>query len=103
METLGFNSPSHNPENELPQWQQKIANAENIANPYCRGLDRFSARSAIFCRYWTCTFSGRNNQAIGAEVVCHFHRQRKVLRFAQIFEDERGLASGIVMLARIIA
>ena len=25
----------------------------------------FSARSAIFCRYWTCTFSGRNNQAIG--------------------------------------
>ena len=37
METLGFNSPSHNPENELPQWQQKIANAENTANPYCRG------------------------------------------------------------------
>ena len=29
METLGFNSPSLNPENELPQWQQKIANAEN--------------------------------------------------------------------------
>ena len=55
----------------------------------------FSARSAIFCRYWTCTFSGslRNaalsafeegapfmgtalaeyRQCIGAEVVCHFH------------------------------
>ncbi len=30
METLGFNSPSLNPENVLPQWQQKIANAENI-------------------------------------------------------------------------
>jgi hypothetical protein len=29
LETLGFNSPSLNPENELPQWQQKIANAEN--------------------------------------------------------------------------
>ena len=29
METLGFNSPSLNPENMLPQWQQKIANAEN--------------------------------------------------------------------------
>jgi hypothetical protein len=42
-------------------------------------------------------------QCIGAEVVCHFHRQRKILRFAQIFEDERGLASSIVMLARIIA
>ena len=27
---------------------------------------------AIFCRYWTCTFSCRNNQAIGAEVVCIF-------------------------------
>ena len=32
LETLGFNSPSHNPENELPQWQQKIAlRAENKA------------------------------------------------------------------------
>ena len=29
METLGFNSPSLNPKNVLPQWQQKIANAEN--------------------------------------------------------------------------
>ena len=27
---------------------------------------------AIFCRYWTCTFSCRNNQAIEAEVVCIF-------------------------------
>ncbi len=32
----------------------------------------FSARSAIFCRYWTCSFSRRNNQAIEAEVVCIF-------------------------------
>jgi hypothetical protein len=29
LETLGFNSPSLNPENVLPQWQQKIAYAEN--------------------------------------------------------------------------
>ena len=36
------------------------------------GPDGFFARSAIFCRYWTCTFSCRNNQAIGAEVVCIF-------------------------------
>ena len=28
------------------------------------GSDVFFARSAIFCRYWTCTFSCRNNQAI---------------------------------------
>ena len=34
--------------------------------------DVFFARSAIFCRYWTCSFSCRNNQAIGAEVVCIF-------------------------------
>ena len=61
------------PENVLPQWQQKLL-TQTIR------LDRiiylrpngFSARSAIFCRYWTCSFSGRNNQAIGAEVVCHF-------------------------------
>ena len=70
----GLNALSLLPENVLPQWQQKIANAENTANPYCRGPNGFSARSAIFCRYWTCSFSGRNNQAIGAEVVCHFHK-----------------------------
>ena len=26
---MGFNSPSLNPEKVLPQWQQKIADAEN--------------------------------------------------------------------------
>ena len=125
METLGFNSPPHNPENVLPQWQQKIANAKNIANPYCRGLYRFSAQSAIFCRYWTCTFSGRSSkcsfvcirrrgpimgtalaayrQCIGAEVVCYFHRQRKVLRFPKVFEDERSLAGGEVTLSFSVA
>jgi hypothetical protein len=31
---MGFNSPSLNPENVLPQWQQKIAlRAENKASP----------------------------------------------------------------------
>ena len=69
----GLNALSLLPEKELPQWQQKIAYAENTANPYCLGPCGFSARSAIFCRYWTCSFSGRNNQAIVAEVVCHFH------------------------------
>ena len=52
METLGFNSPSLNPENVLPQWQQKIAYAENnyssISNNICGRMDfphevRFSA------------------------------------------------------------
>jgi len=33
--------------------------------PPILGPSIFSARSAIFCRYWTCTFSCRNNQAIG--------------------------------------
>ena len=34
--------------------------------------DGFSARSAIFCRYWTCSFSGRNNQAIGPRLSAIF-------------------------------
>ncbi len=90
----GLNALSLLPENVLPQWQQKIANAENTANPYCRGPYGFSARSAIFCRYWTCTFScslrnatlsafeegapfmgtalAEYEQCIGAEVVCIF-------------------------------
>ena len=48
---------------------QKIRLDRNIKN---LGPEGFFARCAIFCRYWTCSFSGRNNQAIGAEVVCHF-------------------------------
>ena len=41
------------PENMLPQWQQKIAlRAENPSGRYL-----FFA-IAIFCRYWTCSFSG---------------------------------------------
>ena len=60
----------------------------------CLGPDGFSARSAIFCRYWTCSFSGSlQNAALSAfegrgpihgdglsriktmywaEVICHF-------------------------------
>ena len=41
-------------------------------------------------------------QCIGAEVVCHFHRQRKALRLPQIFEDEGGLAGGEVMLHLVV-
>ena len=59
------------------------------------GPEDFLRICAIFCRYWTCTFSGslrnaalsafeegapfmgtalaENRQCIGAEVVCHFH------------------------------
>ena len=45
LETLGFNSPSLNPENVLPQWQQKIADAENNVGRYWdKALDPF-----IFC------------------------------------------------------
>ncbi len=48
---------------------QKIIRVDVVTRLWTR---LFSARSAIFCRYWTCTFSRRNNQAIGAEVVCIF-------------------------------
>ena len=43
--------------------QQKIAlRAENNILRIC----------AIFCRYWTCSFSGRNNQAIGPRLSAIF-------------------------------
>ena len=76
LETQGFNSPSHNPENELPQWQQKIAlRAENKASPDSETIwvrMDFLRICAIFCRYWTCSFSGRNNQAIGPRLSAIF-------------------------------
>ncbi len=39
---MGFNSPSLNPENVLPQWQQKIAIAEN----------KYSSISITFVSGW---------------------------------------------------
>ena len=72
----GLNALSLLPENELPQWQQKIAlRAENKASPdneTIRGRMVFFAHCAIFCRYWTCTFSCRNNQAIGPRLSAIF-------------------------------
>ena len=76
---MGFNSPSLNPENcrlngDRKLLTQKIMRVDVVTRLWIR---LFSARSAIFCRYWTCSFSCRNNQAIGAEVVCiftFFHR-----------------------------
>ena len=70
----GLNALSLLPENVLPQWQQKIALQKIIRVDVVTRLwtRLFSARSAIFCRYWTCSFSCRYNQAIGAEVVCIF-------------------------------
>ena len=64
------------PENEQVQYLQKIAQcAKNTIRPQMvslSGLALFSARSAIFCRYWTCTFSCRNNQAIGPRLSAIF-------------------------------
>ena len=97
--TLGFNSPSHNPENELPQWQQKIAlRAENKASPdnetiwagwhFLRiaqffagiGPAHFPAdlRNAALSAFeegapFMGTALAAYRQCIGAEVVCHFH------------------------------
>ena len=70
----GLNALSLLPENVLPQWQQKIAlRAENPSGH--TDIMIWSRRifcAAIFCRYWTCSFSRRNNQAIRAEGVCIF-------------------------------
>ena len=48
----GLNALSLLPENVLPQWQQKIADAENTPCPYYVGgrMD-FLRICAIFCRY----------------------------------------------------
>ena len=46
-----------------------------IACPYSDILGAggyFLRICAIFCRYWTCTFSGRNNQAIGPRLSAIF-------------------------------
>ena len=46
-----------------------------IARPYSDILGAggyFLRICAIFCRYWTCTFSGRNNQAIGPRLSAIF-------------------------------
>ena len=71
METLGFNSPSLNPENVLPQWQQKIAYAENKEGRCSdQALDPF-----IFCT--KCNFLQvldllQKQPGDWAEVVCIF-------------------------------
>ena len=56
--------------------QQKIAlRAENNCSSYSDILGAggyFLRICAIFCRYWTCTFSGRNNQAIGPRLSAIF-------------------------------
>ena len=45
---MGFNSPSLNPENVLPQWQQKIAlRAENKASPD----NDYLGPDGIFCAF----------------------------------------------------
>jgi hypothetical protein len=72
----GLNALSLLPENMLPQWQQKIAlRAENKMSPSKKtlGAAGFSARSAIFCRYWTCSFSGLRDGLLKPMSPIHFH------------------------------
>ena len=54
------------------------------------GPDGFSARSAIFCRYWTCSFSGRNNQAIGPRLSAIFSYLQCQIRKFVINHDQSG-------------
>ena len=48
--------------------------AASMAAENCFAENNYSsiANSAIFCRYWTCTFSCRNNQAIGPRLSAIF-------------------------------
>ena len=71
----GLNALSLLPENMLPQCSRKLHFVQKIRldrNIKYLGPYGFSARSAIFCRYWTCTFSGSNNQAIGPRLSAIF-------------------------------
>jgi hypothetical protein len=68
---MGFNSPSLNPENELPQWQQKIAlRAENTPRPY-----------HLFVAEWI------------FRTKCDFLQVLDLLIFRQIFEMQPCLHS----------
>jgi hypothetical protein len=74
LETLGFNSPSHNPENELPQWQQKIANAENIYCRYQTIVAEWIFRTKCdFLQVLDLLIFLQKQPGHWAEVVCHFH------------------------------
>jgi hypothetical protein len=57
---LGFNSPSLNPENVLPQWQQKIAIAENKYSSISItfGPVYFPHEVRFSVTYWRSQFSG---------------------------------------------
>ena len=86
METLGFNSPSLNPENVLPQWQQKIANAENNEGR-CRdqALDPFIFRTKCdFLQVLDLLIFLQKQPGHWAEVVCHFHQKTKRYRFSRL-------------------
>ena len=75
LETLGFNSPSHNPENCRPNGDIKSHFVRKIKHVHIVKLlvsGGFSARSAIFCCHWGSIFSGRNNQAIGPRLSAIF-------------------------------
>ena len=46
---------------------------------YLWGRMDFLRICAIFCRYWTCSFSGRNDQAIGPRSSAIFTEIRKII------------------------
>ena len=72
---MGFNSPSLNPENELPQWQQKIAlRAENTPRPYHLFVAEWIFRTKCdFLQVLDLLIFRQKQPGHWAEVVCHFH------------------------------
>ena len=85
---MGFNSPSLNPENELPQWQQKIALlAENTPRPYHLFVAEWIFRTKCdFLQVLDLHIFRQKQPGHWAEVVCHFHIARFYIRFLKDFE-----------------
>ena len=71
----GLNALSLLPENVLPQWQQKIANAKNNARPKNKSLgpDGIFCTKCIFLQVLDLHIFLQKQPGHWAEVVCNFH------------------------------
>ena len=68
----GLNALSLLPENVLPQWQQKIADAENTPCPYYVGGRRIFRTKCDFLQVLDLLIFRQKQPGHWAEVVCHF-------------------------------
>ena len=72
---MGFNSPSLNPENVLPQWQQKIASQKIFIRRYQIIIVAgwIFRTKCDFLQVLDLHIFRQKQSGHWAEVVCHFH------------------------------